>query len=202
MRVKRLMPFLEADGSQGGGTTPPSNGNSNQTQQQTPSIDYERIAQILEGKQAATEESVLKGYFKQQGLSKEEMEQAITAFKQQKAANQPDVNLLQDQAAQAKKVAQQAQLESVATLAAVGLGIEAKAIPYLIKMTDLSEAIGQEGKINEEVVLNALKTTLENVPGLKPVSTSGSSGFIQVGASGSGQQQPAGDEALKKAFGL
>ena len=202
MRVKRLMPFLEADGSQGGGATPPSNGNSNQTQQQTPSIDYERIAQILEGKQAATEESVLKGYFKQQGLSKEEMEQAITAFKQQKAANQPDVNLLQDQAAQAKKVAQQAQLESVATLAAVGLGIEAKTIPYLIKMTDLSEAIGQEGKINEEVVLNALKTTLENVPGLKPVSTSGSSGFIQVGASGSGQQQPAGDESLKKAFGL
>ena len=70
-----------------GNQTPPQNS----TQQsgtsaainQPPTIDYDRIAQILEGKQAATEDSVLKGYFKQQGLSKDEAEQAIAAFKQQ-----------------------------------------------------------------------------------------------------------------------
>ena len=47
-----------------------------------------------------TEESVLKGYFKQQGLSKEQMDQAIADFKRQQAANQPDVEGLQSQIAE------------------------------------------------------------------------------------------------------
>lgn len=36
-------------------------------------IDYDKLAQLISGKQAATEDSLLKGYFKQQGLSQEEM---------------------------------------------------------------------------------------------------------------------------------
>ena len=171
------------------------------TGQTPPAIDYDRIAQILEGKQAATEESVLKGYFKQQGLSKEEMEQAIAAFKQQKAANQPDVGALQTQAAQARAQAQQIQIENAAILAAVGLGIDAKTIPYLIKMTDLGQVIGQDGKVDTETVTNALKKTLEDVPGLKPQAT-GQNGFIQVGAAGNGNQQQGSEDALKAAFGL
>ena len=30
-------------------------------------IDYDKLAQLISGKQAATEDSLLKGYFKQQG---------------------------------------------------------------------------------------------------------------------------------------
>ena len=36
-------------------------------------IDYDKLAQLISGKQAATEDSLLKGYFKQQGLSQEEI---------------------------------------------------------------------------------------------------------------------------------
>ena len=53
--------------------------------QSVPAFDYDKLANLIAGKQSVTEESVLKGYFKQQGLSKEQMEQAITAFKQQQA---------------------------------------------------------------------------------------------------------------------
>lgn len=164
-------------------------------------FDYEKLAGLIAGKTSVTEDTVLKSYFKQQGLSQEEMAQAIQAFKAQKAANQPDVGALQSQAAQAQKAAQEAQLEKAAVLAAVGLGIDAKTIPYLIKMTDLSQTVGQDGKINEETVTNALKKTLEDVPGLKPAQSS-QGGFIQMGASGSGNQQQADDAALKAAFGL
>lgn len=102
MRFKRFMPCYAPDGGTGGGEgAGTGNAGAGQPSQQTaqqggqaPAIDYDRIAQILEGKQAATEDSVLKGYFKQQGLSKEEMDQAIATFKQQKAASQPDVNAL------------------------------------------------------------------------------------------------------------
>ena len=164
-------------------------------------FDYEKLAGLIAGKTSVTEDTVLKSYFKQQGLSQEEMSQAIQAFKAQKAANQPDVGALQTQAAQAQAAAQKAQLENVAIMAAVGLGVDAKTIPYLIKMTDFGQAVGQDGKINEETVSNALKKTLEDVPGLKPAQ-SRQGGFVQMGASGSGNQTQTDDAALKAAFGI
>lgn len=207
MRLTRLMPFCAADGGGGaaaGSGTPAQTGQQetqNQNQSQTPAVDYDRIAQILEGKQAATEESVLKGYFKQQGLTKEQMDQAIAAFKQQQAANQPDVNAMQTQLAEAQQAAKQAQIQNAATMAAVSLGLEVKTIPYVLKMADLSQVMGQDGKISDEAMKNALNKVLEDVPALKP-QPGQPSGFIQVGAGGQGQQQTATDDALKKAFGL
>lgn len=175
-----------------------------QTQQTTPQFDYDKLAQLIAGKQTVTEESVLKGYFKQQGLSKEQMDQAIATFKQQQAANQPDVEALQQQAAQAQAVAQKAQIESAATLQAIQLGLDAKTIPYVLKMADLSQVMEeQDGKINDEAMKTALNKVLEDIPALKP-QAAGTTGFVQVGASGPGQpgQQTTTDDALKKAFGL
>ena len=164
-------------------------------------IDYDKLAQLISGKQAATEDSLLKGYFKQQGLSQEEMEQAIAAFKQQKAANTPDVGALQTQMTQAQAAAQQAQIQAAATLEAVALGIDAKSIPYILKLADFSHAIGQDGKINNETVNNALKKVLEDVPALKP-QTVGGAGFIQVGnPGGSSNPQPSQEDQLASIFG-
>lgn len=207
MRFGRfIMPLFEADGGQGGAAPTGTGGNpAPQTgaPQQTaaPAIDYDKIAQLVAGKQTATEDSVLKGYFKQQGLSQEEMNQAIATFKQQKAASQPDVNAIQTQLTQAQAAAQQAIINQAATMAAIGLGLDAKTIPYVLKIADLSQVMGQDGKINDETMKNALNKVLEDVPALKP-QASQASGFVQVGAGGSSQQQPATDEALKKAFGL
>lgn len=210
MRFGRfMMPMLEADGGQGGSggaalstnQTPPTGTTPQTTQAAAPAIDYDKIAQLIAGKQAATEDSVLKGYLKQQGLSQEEMNQAIATFKQQKAASQPDVNAMQTQLAQAQAAAQRAMLENAGTMVAIGLGLDAKVIPYVLKLADLSQAIGQDGKINEETMKNALNKVVEDVPGLKP-QPGQASGFVQVGAAGSGQQQTATDDALKKAFGI
>ncbi len=79
---------------------------------QEPNIDYDKLAQLVAGKQAVTEESVIKGYLKQQGLTKEQMDQAIITFKQQQEASKPDVNALQQQAIQAQAAAQQAQIQA------------------------------------------------------------------------------------------
>lgn len=172
-----------------------------ESQNQTPPIDYDKIQQMLNGTLAAKEETALKAYFKQQGLSQQEAEQAMAAFKQQKAANQPDVGAMQAELSKAQAEARQAQIQSAATMAAVSLGIDAKTIPYVLKMADLSQVVGQDGKINEETLKNALNKVLEDVPALKPQAT-GSSGFVQVGAASGQQQTSASEEALKKAFGL
>ena len=168
----------------------------NQSKQQgtAPAIDYGKIQQMLDGTLAAKEDTALKAYFKQQGLSQAEVEQAIATFKQQKAANTPDIGAMQAQMAQAQAAAQQAQINSAAVMAAVSLGIEASTIPYVIKMADFSQVAGQDGKINEETLKAALNKVLEDVPALKP-QASAASGFVQVGAAsgsqGTGQAQQA-----------
>ncbi len=168
--------------------------NQNTQQASAPAIDYGKIQQMLDGTLAAKEDTALKAYFKQQGLSQQEVEQAIAAFKQQKAANTPDVGAMQTQLTQAQAEARQAQIQSAAVLAAVSLGIDAKTIPYILKMADLSQAVGQDGKVNEENLKAALNQVLEDVPGLKP-QAAGAAGFVQVGAAsgntGAGQAQQA-----------
>lgn len=175
-------------------------GQQNQAQQ-TAAIDYSKIQQMLDGTLAAKEDTALKAYFKQQGLSQNEVEQAIATFKQQKAANTPDVNAIQAQLAQAQEAAQKAQIQNAATLTAVELGIDAKTIPYVLKMADLSTVMGQDGKINTENLKASLNKVLEDVPALKP-QASGTSGFVQVGAASSGAGQSGNqDDQLASIFG-
>lgn len=201
MKRMNLQLFAEPTGG-AGGTEPPAGGqNQQQTQTQTGqqaslAIDYAKIQQMLEGTLAAKEDTALKAYFKQQGLSQEEVEQAIAAFKQQKAASQSDVAALQQQATQAQALAQQAQMQAAATMAAVSLGIDAKTIPYVLKMADLGQVMGQDGKINDEALKAALNKVLEDVPALKPQAP-GTTGFIQVGVA-SGQQQTANEPMTLK----
>lgn len=164
--------------------------NAPQNNPQTPpAIDYGKIQQMLDGTLAAKEDTALKAYFKQQGLSQQEVEQAISAFKEQKAANQPDVVGMQNQLTAAQAAAQAAKVETAATMMAVSLGLDAKTIPYVLKMADLSQAVGQDGKINEETLKTALNTVLEAVPALKP-QADGKTGFTQIGTGGNPAQHP------------
>lgn len=205
-----LQLFAEPGSTGTTGTEPTAGGQGQQNQtgtppqgqqSQPPAIDYSKIQQMLEGTLAAKEETALKAYFKQQGLSQEEAEQAMAAFKQQKAAQQPDVGALQTQLAHAQAAAQKAMIDNAATMTAISLGLDAKTIPYVLKMADLSQVMGQDGKINEETLKNALNKVLEDVPALKP-QPGQATGFVQVGASGGTGQQQTTDDALKKAFGL
>ena len=193
-----LQKFAEGGSGDGGaaGASGADGGTSPAGAQQTPQFDYDKLASLIAGKQTVTEESVLKGYFKQQGLSKEQMDQAIASFKQQQAANQPDVAGMQNQITEtqnqltaAQAAAQAAKVETAATMMAVSLGLDAKTIPYVLKMADLSQVVGQDGKINEETLKTALNTVLEAVPALKP-QADGKTGFTQIGIGGNPAQRP------------
>ena len=182
-----------------------NNQNQASTQQggTAPTIDYDKIQQMLNGTLAAKEDTALKAYFKQQGLSQEELEQAVAAFKQQKAANQPDVTALKSELDTNKQQALKAEIEKTALFEVLGLGVDAKTAPYVIKMADLSSVLGQDGKINQETVKSAISKVLEDVPGLKPSATQ-ISGFVQVGTGDTGDNQTsqASNDALRAAFGL
>lgn len=89
--IKKFMLQIFADEG-GEGNNGGNEGNSGAN------IDYEKLAQIIAGKQTATEDSVIRGYLKQQGLSKEEMNKAVEAFKAEKAKNDPAKKLEEMQA--------------------------------------------------------------------------------------------------------
>ena len=183
-------------GTGGSGENGAGNG---QAGQQPFQFDYDRLTNIVAGKQSATEDSVLRGYFKQQGLTKEQAEQAIADYKHQQAANQPDVAGMQTQLTQAQQAAQKAQLDNAATLQAVKLGIAPEKIPFVLKLADMSEVMDKEGKISEENLKTALDNVLKVLPELKP-QTQQQTGF-QIGAPGSSQQQVNQNDQLAAIFG-
>lgn len=176
----------EQQGQSSGGQQGATSASQPETSQ-APQIDYNKIQQMLEGTLAAKENTALKAYFKQQGLSQEEAEQAMQTFKQQKAANTPDIEAIQNQAQTAQKMAQQAMIERDAYKLSGELGIDLKTMPYVLKLADVSTAIGEDGKVNSEKLKEALNKVLEDVPQLKPQPEQ-QSGFRQIGVGQQGGQ--------------
>ena len=174
-----------------------------QNNQQAAGVDYDRLQEMINTATAKKENAVIKDYFMQQGLSENELHQAIAAFKQnkeQQASEQQNVNAnLQNELTAAKQLAEQAQVELAATKVAVELGINVKTLQYVVKMADFSKAKDADGKISEDNIKASLEQVLKDVPALKP-STENNSGF-QIGAP-AGNNNQSNEEALKKAFGL
>ena len=194
---KHKLFFFDESASAGTSTTQDPQPNSNNPAQSTPAIDYEKIASIVEGKQKVAEDTVLKNYFKNQGLTGEEMAQAISSFKSQKASAQPDVASLQEELRVAQAQALQTRIESNLQLAAIKQGVGSNVLPYVLKLADSTNLTLDSKNEDYEAVIAKV---LEDVPAFKPEATA-STGFTQVGSTGDVKQSTTNDELLK-AFGL
>lgn len=205
--MRKILPInlqLFADGGDGngdqnaGGDNGQAGQQSGQNNQQTAGVDYDKIQAMLDNATAKKENAVLKSYFQQQGLSEDEISQAIATFKQnkqQQTEQQQNANAnLQNEVAAAQKVAEQAQVELAATKVAMTLGIDSKTLPYVLKMADFSKAKGTDGKISDDNIKAALEQVLKDVPALKPAAEN-NTGF-QIGAGQqTGGQSSAGNNA-------
>lgn len=198
MFKKRFMPLFDADGGSGGSGGTGGDGGNNST---TVEIDYEKLASIINGKQKVAEETVLKNYFKEQGLSKEQMDDAIKAFKTKQNENKPDVEGLTKAAEDATKEKNEALIKSEALMMCTEIGVDLKTMPYVIKMANL-EGVIEEGKINNDKLKEALTKVLEDIPQLKKSEENNNNGFREIGGNGGNGGQGSSDELLRKAFGL
>lgn len=216
MKRSNLVPFNlqffaepaggEGTGSQAGQSAGAGNAQNVQAQQSAPAFDYDKLANIISGKQTVTEDTVLKNYFKQQGLSQEEMNSAISAFKAEKAKNTPDINALQSQLSASNKALLESKINNQATLEAMSLGLDAKYIPYVIKLADMSNAVDDNGNVNAEEVKKALTQVLTDVPAFKGTAGGNNEGDNNSGGFRVGQssQQNALDQEdiLRGIFGI
>ena len=168
--------------------------------QSAPEIDYEKLAGLVAGKQRVAEDTVLKNFFKQQGLSQEQMAQAISTYKEQQKANTPDIAAIQQENAQLKAQILQSRLNAEAMTQAATLNVAPSTVPYLIKLADLSGAVDDKGDINAEAVTAALNQVLTDIPALKQQANE-NKGFVPIGGDGGSGQQSA-DDVTRSRFGL
>lgn len=197
LKMPLFLQLFADEGESGEGTTPSQKvvQNNGQGTTQTPSIDYDKIQGMIDSRNSKTEESVLKSYFQSQGLSADEMNQAIKTFKTQKEENNKqqiiDNNSLKEQLATANKATLQSNIEKEAIMQALELGIDTKTIPYVSKLADFSKAVDDQGKIDNEAIKTAIQQVLDDVPAFKSKNENASD--LKVGADGSDTKNPSGE---------
>ena len=146
-------------------------GQNNNANQPNSTIDYNKIQEMIDGRNAKTEDSILKSYFEKQGLSKEEMESAINTFKTQKAnqvnAQNKELSDIQATLKQKELENQRLKIERQAYNFIDDLNVDNKTMPYILKMADLSECIDKEGNVLDDTLKTVLQQVITDIPGLK-----------------------------------
>ncbi len=146
-------------------------GQNNNTNQASNAIDYNKIQEMIDARNVKTEDSILKSYFHKQGLSAEEMESAISAFKTEKAnqtnAQNKELSEVQASLQKIQLEKQRLEIEKKAYDYVDDLNVDIKTMPYLLKMADLNNCMGKDGKIQEDTLKAALQKVVVDIPGLK-----------------------------------
>lgn len=173
-----------------------SNATTQNASVQSNAIDYDKIQTMIDTRNQRNEQSVLKSYFQQQGLSEEEVKEAINSFKTQREENSKkqteDTKNLQSQLAETQSKLLESQINNEAYIQAHDLGVDIKTIPYLTKLADFSNVKNEKGEIVGEKVKEALNKVLTDVPSLKPEKAQETIG-VKVGADASNGSQPSGN---------
>lgn len=175
---------------------------NNAAQAAAPAFDYEKLASIVAGKQAVTENTVVKSYLSQQGLNDAEVKEAIEAFKAEKAKRTPDINALKADLAKAQAQITESNIRAAATTEALNLGVAPSRIPYIIKMADLTKAAGENGSVDTAVIKTQLEQVLKDVPELKGAVNSAENGFSIGGNANTAAAASDEAETLQDIFGI
>lgn len=202
--------FAEGDGAGTGGAGGEGSGSSTagaSGTQSTAQIDYEQLADVISRRTSGTEDKVLQGYFKQQGLSSEQAAEAIRQYKEsQKQKRDDEVNRvrnMEQENARLKLQIQNADIDKEITTLATKEGVSAEKLPFLLKMVEREGIIDQEGNLQSDKAKAALETVLKAFPEFKG-SASGSGIQPLVGGNGGSGNGGASatDAALDAIFGI
>lgn len=110
-------------GDQGGNVGTQTGGNSNHA-----TYSYEQAEEIANARAQRAEQAALKSYFQQQGMSQEEVTQALADYRQKKQSQQPNVSAIQKERDDA--LAKVTQYENEKIL--VGKGVKQEDIDYVV----------------------------------------------------------------------
>lgn len=188
-----------AEGGDGG------NAGAQATQANTSTIDYGKIEEIVNKRTQSTTDSVLKGYLKEQGLTGDELTQAVNNYKnqkaaQQQAAQQEQENMRQENQ-QLKAQILNSNIDSKLTALAGGEGVQAEKIPFLLKLVERKNLANDKGEIDEAKCKEAIGEVLKAFPDFKQ-NVQANNGFQQIGGQGTNTNTNSVDAQLDAIFGI
>ena len=194
-----LQLFAEPGEGDSGGNEPGAQGGNVQ-------IDYGKIEEIVNKRSSQTQDSVLKGYLKQQGLSGEELDQAVANYKNQKQqdairAKQEQENMKLENQKLKEQILNSNIDSKLASLAATE-GINADKIPFLSKLIDRNGLADDKGNVLEDKVKEAMNAVVKAFPDFKGNNQQNDNGFQQIGSGGSDQNTNSVEDRLDAIFGV
>ena len=152
----------------------------------TQQIDYDKLAEVVSKRSAGTEDKVLQGYFKQQGLTPEQASEAMNQYKQAQVTKQQEeaqrIQTMQQENAQLKAQILNSQIDAKVAELAGTLGVQAEKVPFLSKLVDRAKE--EDGTLNDDNIKTAIETVLKAFPDFK--STTQAGGFQQIGGGNQG----------------
>lgn len=137
----------------------------------TPEIDYDKLAETIDKRTSASEVSALKGILKEQGLSKEEMDEAVKVYKaskQSKAKEEQeriDKIIKENNSYKLKELEQSVSKE--AQTIAKELGVRDDRFGKLMALCDRSKFTDDKGVIDKEAIKKEFEEQLKDVPEFK-----------------------------------
>nr|DAM36614.1 MAG TPA: Major head protein [Caudoviricetes sp.] len=123
--------IFEEGGNGGEGNTAGQNGNSgngNGSQSGSAGYTFEQAEEIANNRAEKASRAALASFYRQQGLSEEQITTAIADFKAKQKAQQPDVDALTKERDQAQKELQELKNEKILT----GKGVKADDLDYVM----------------------------------------------------------------------
>lgn len=160
---------LDANGSDNAGTADGSQAG----------VNTEEADRIAQQRAERASKAAVKSYFKQQGLSEEEAQQAFEVYKAQKAqqeeADRNNLTALQQKLdgyeigdSEALKKANFRLIRAEAKIQAVNLNVRSDLVDYLIRLSDLSQVeVDEQGNPDKAAIQEALQVVIRDFPELQ-----------------------------------
>jgi|GEM_PF-473792 len=176
----------------------------------TKTISMEEAERIATDRASRAEQAAMKSYLQQQGMTEDEIKEAITSHKAAKTAkaeaDKGNLTAVQKRAEEAEakltnaeKAANARIISAEAKGVARDLGVSKESIPYVLKLADLSKVkVDANGDPDSKELEAAINKVLADVPALKGAESA--SGF-KAGADGKGKSDTT-EEQLANAFGI
>lgn len=183
--------------NQGANNTSSNNTNTN--------IDYGKLEEIINKGINQKENSILKSYFTQQGLSEDEMSEAINSYKANKknaeTKNTKEFEDLTNNYNSLQKQFNQERLNNSLTLALMERNLSREQIPFILKMVEVDGILNDKNEVNQEKLNENIENVFKAFPSL--IKKEENKNFVQIGTSNnSSQYEESSDALLRKAFGL
>ena len=134
-------------------------------------FDYDKLAEAIAKRNASHETAVQKGMLKEQGLTKEEVDEAVKQYRQNQANKaKEEQKRIDDILAENKRYKEAEiakQVNDEASKIAKEIGVRDDRIETLIALCDRSKFTDDKGVVNKEEMKKELEAKLTSVPEFK-----------------------------------